>query len=965
LSAKKQPSFASPINFINFINLINLINLINFINCISTSVPPMKKKISTAIFALCALLAAAQTVWHVKPAASGAATGLTWADAFGDLHQALVAAQPGDAVWVAEGEYRPDAGGDRDRYFELKSGVRLYGGFAGTEASPAQRDLAAHPTVLSGNIGDPADSTDNSRTILYLAYPDSSTRVDGLTLRHGHATDFENGSFLAPANAGGAVYVMAQDGQAQPVFVDCTFRDNYARGSGGALYVMAQGATASTPLFQRCTFFNNRSNSSGGAVFYSGGNPYDRGTEYDHCRFEQNWAGQRGGAIWMANAFGNETLNFKNCVLTKNSAVLVASIMFYNKSGDKDFKIDIDSCEISYNIPAGNATHSGMYLFSVGPEFKSDIKIRNSKIFNNVDQLYGLNGSSSGVFAFFNQDEMPSFCEIVGNTLYKNKSHLASIAFSADYGVIKVARNKIWGDADGDLNGLFSAPISVGGTDITAYGNEIFDKKGRSMALGAYGTNAKINFYNNLLHHNSIDSAYQYIPLVFNANGGPVSISNNLFFKNRYHHGSQPLQPATFTAENNIFLENVDVLSGQPTLPFPVLFDSLHFRHNLMDAGCVTASCGGGNIYATDALFVDTAARDFRLRPCSPAANAGDNGIVQSLGITQDFEGNARIKDGTVDIGPYESGLLALAQAPSVTPACPGLASGAVSFAFEGGCPPYAYQWVSGAASGTGIAGLAPGLYTFDIADAKGRTLSTDVLVGSVERSLSLLGDTLTCHWLDDGFLVAELSDAAQPVAYAWSNGASASSLSGLPTGAYGVTATDAVGCRDSATVQIVDAPPLSVTASVQSASAANAADGSIALAASGLGPFHYLWETGDTLPTLAGLLPGHYSVTVGDAAGCGYVYGYQVGFTSGTEVAAAPWAGIGPNPANQGAVVFFGDFERWELYDAQGRAVRALTRAVGGKVPVSLADLPNGLYKFVFKDKKGRKQRGKLLIAH
>lgn len=932
----------------------------------------MKKKISTAVFGLCSLLAAAQTVWHVRPAASGAATGLTWADAFGDLHQALAAAQPGDAVWVAEGEYRPDAGGDRDRYFELKSGVRLYGGFAGTEASPAQRDLAAHPTVLSGNIGDPADSTDNSRTILYLAYPDSSTRVDGLTLRHGQATDFENGSFLAPSNAGGAVYVMAQDGQAQPVFVGCTFRDNYARGNGGALYVMAQGATASTPLFQRCTFFNNRAARSGGAVFYSGGNPYDRGTEYDHCRFEQNTAGQQGGAIYLSNAFGNETLNFQNCVMVKNSAQVTGGAISWWKSGSNPARIRIDSCELSFNNSANNS--SVLSLQSFGPDFRVDFQITNSLLEENkVDVSAGSNvilfeSPWSGLDAI-------DTCIISTNIFRGNKSH-RNFQLEVKSALVVVKGNGFI-SSSGTYNSASYECFFVRSPKIVITENEIANNDGWGfLAQSNAAQSPSVYIYNNKVFNNLSSGVLFLTSQIYNNGAAIVDSSfvfNNLFLNNQifpssYNTEGVPAQTQAILS-NNIFLNNLDAVSGQPALPFHVGFDSLYLSHNLMDVDCdplpPRVSCGGGNIYATDALFVDTAARDFRLRPCSPAANAGDNGIVQSLGITQDFEGNARIKDGTVDIGPYESGLLALAQAPSVTPACPGLASGAVSFAFEGGCPPYTYQWVSGAASGTGIAGLAPGLYTFDIADAKGRTLSTDVLVGSTERSLSLLGDTLTCHWLDDGFLVAELSDAAQPVAYAWSNGASASSLSGLPTGAYGVTATDAVGCRDSATVQIVDAPPLSVAASVQSASAANAADGSIALAASGLGPFHYLWETGDTLPALAGLLPGHYSVTVGDAAGCGYVYGYQVGFTSGTEAAAAPWAGIGPNPANQGAVVFFGDFERWELYDAQGRAVRALTRAVGGKAPVSLADLPNGLYKFVFKDKKGHKQRGEIVVAH
>jgi hypothetical protein len=59
---------------------------------------------------------------------------------------------------------------------------------------------------------------------------------------------------------------------------------------------------------------------------------------------------------------------------------------------------------------------------------------------------------------------------------------------------------------------------------------------------------------------------------------------------------------------------------------------------------------GSGNI-ANAPLFVNTAGGNLRLQSNSPCINAGDNSYVA---ITNDLDGNPRIKGGTVDVGAYE-----------------------------------------------------------------------------------------------------------------------------------------------------------------------------------------------------------------------------------------------------------------------------------------------------------------------
>ncbi|HXH20158.1 MAG TPA: choice-of-anchor B family protein [Chitinophagales bacterium] len=66
----------------------------------------------------------------------------------------------------------------------------------------------------------------------------------------------------------------------------------------------------------------------------------------------------------------------------------------------------------------------------------------------------------------------------------------------------------------------------------------------------------------------------------------------------------------------------------------------------------------------------------------------------------------------------------------------------------------------------------------------------------------------------------------------------------------------------------VIHEPPV-IFAAVTDASAALAADGSIAITVSGTAPFAFEWDDGSTEAVLHNLRPGNYSVTVTDASGC------------------------------------------------------------------------------------------------
>lgn len=272
----------------------------------------MKKSslLVSALLALAAVPISAQDTLYVHAAATGSDDGGSWANAYTDLQSAIAAAQEFDQIWVAEGMYRPTVGMDRSICFELDTNVAWYGGFGGWETSLAERDWVLHATILSGNIGDPADSTDNSYHLVYGYLDDGANVVDGFIIEDGHA----DGSLSFEDEGGG---LSMEDSEL--LLRNCTVRRCHAEGSGGGIKVsnsrfsmmdvqvedcISRGNGGGAYLWngfgvlERCSFLRNRTigdqnglNGSGGGMLLHGGfTPTD-------CLFEGNYSNTYGGGL--------------------------------------------------------------------------------------------------------------------------------------------------------------------------------------------------------------------------------------------------------------------------------------------------------------------------------------------------------------------------------------------------------------------------------------------------------------------------------------------------------------------------------------------------------------------------------------------------------------------------------------------------------------------------------------------
>ncbi|RIK36750.1 MAG: hypothetical protein DCC55_26350 [Chloroflexi bacterium] len=312
------------------------------------------------------------TVLYVNHSAGGANTGISWADAFTNLQDALAAAagcEEIEEIWVAGGVYYPDVGGgksdnDRTASFQLKSNLGIYGGFAGGETSRDQRDPAANVTILSGDTDQNDTNTDgnhiaetwndiqgnNAYNVVTGSGADSTAVLDGFTITAGKAEgpstagggmfndvgspQLRNLAFLGnQAGNGGGMY--NQFGSS-PALANVLFRGNRATGDGGAIYNL----TNSTPSLTDVTFSGNRAEISGGGLYNNNnGSPV-----LTNVTFAGNQAGIEAGGMKstlsspvLTNVtFSGNTANTAGALLQQSGTLTLKNTTFSGNQAGAD-----------------------------------------------------------------------------------------------------------------------------------------------------------------------------------------------------------------------------------------------------------------------------------------------------------------------------------------------------------------------------------------------------------------------------------------------------------------------------------------------------------------------------------------------------------------------------------------------------------------------------------------------------
>ncbi len=335
-------------------------------------------------------------IFFVDAAATGPGDGSSWKSAFTDLQLALDAAAKGAVclptapceIWVAAGVYKPSkrttADDPRSATFAMRSGVGIYGGFAGWEMNRAQRDPAVNQTILHGDLGnndDPSftptstccterrfeggcddaacqaavcevvgfescaaswDSTcvriarllccdlcngpdcDNAYHVVTASDTDATAVLDSVMVTAGQANSAAG--LDNRAQRGGGILIE----ESWATIRNCTFVGNGASGSGGGVRV-----SSGDPTITGCTLLRN---TGGGMTVLSPGRATitdcsfieneDRGLLYEsdraisRCRFIRNRSENLGGGLLLQSSFLFPVPpDIVDCVFVGNSAV--------------------------------------------------------------------------------------------------------------------------------------------------------------------------------------------------------------------------------------------------------------------------------------------------------------------------------------------------------------------------------------------------------------------------------------------------------------------------------------------------------------------------------------------------------------------------------------------------------------------------------------------------------------------
>lgn len=611
---------------------------------------------------------------HVRADAPPGGDGTSWATASNDLRSTLVAAQPGDDLFVARGVYKPTTGTDQNLRFSVPSGVKIYGGFMGTEASIGERPADPDPdsadplfdTILSGEIG-VAGFTDNTFNVLDLEFCTNATLVDRLVVTRGiPAPSFPRNRGGGLRIAGGSPVIATcliidnsgSEGAGAfllfgsvPTLIDCTFRANIAASAGGLL------VQTSNPIFDGCRFIDNQSTSfSGGAISYV----FTSGGEVKNCLFERNTTGNNGGAI--------------DCVITSSPR--------------------ISDCMFIDNATPLTSGGGGALSFNGGAPIIERCTFR-----GNQGRQGGAVQDQSGAAVFTDCVFEMNASEFGGATYASGASSFTRCTFadntSTTAGGMIVYGFPILTDCQ-FLNNI-ATHTGTGGGGIYIAGSPtiigcLFQGNRAQVGAGVYLAGSPTFSRCTFAHNIAAASG----GAIFGLSGSSLTAVNSLFTGNTcsifgnaaYFSGNTTASFDNCTIAGNSGGVQAIFTGGAMSIENSIVRNAgveLQGNAAVMYTNVEGDAPGTGNI-DTDPLFTNPAMDDYSLLSASPCIDAGNNTLVPA-GTTADLASAARFVDDPLapdsGVGPapvVDMGALEVQAAP---PPCPGDANhdGVVNFA--------------------------------------------------------------------------------------------------------------------------------------------------------------------------------------------------------------------------------------------------------------------------------------------
>lgn len=239
-------------------------------------------------------------------------------------------------------------------------------------------------------------------------------------------------------------------------------------------------------------------------------------------------------------------------------------------------------------------------------------------------------------------------------------------------------------------------------------------------------------------------------------------------------------------------------------------------------------------------------------------------------------------------------------------PKCNAACDGSVATTVSGGNPNYSYSWIPSGGNIANPTGLCAGSYTLVVTDD---SLCTNQSIITLVNPPVLLANTSftnpTCSGVCSGIVTANGSGGTAPYTYMWAAPVTnTQTLTGLCSGDYTVTVTDANACVRIQTVSLINPIAISLNPAVTPADC-GVSNGSIdAVPVGGVAPYTYTWSAPavSTTSTAINLGAGIYTVTVEDVNGCTATVSVPLSNSNGPSDVTITFTNIACNGQNNGA---------------------------------------------------------------
>lgn len=207
---------------------------------------------------------------------------------------------------------------------------------------------------------------------------------------------------------------------------------------------------------------------------------------------------------------------------------------------------------------------------------------------------------------------------------------------------------------------------------------------------------------------------------------------------------------------------------------------------------------------------------------------------------------------------------------------CFGGSNGTATAQASGGTAPYIYTWsTTPIQTSTMATGLRAGTYSIQIQDAQNCQTSTTLTIPQpAALGLNSLINPVSCPGGNDGSATIAASGGNGPYSYTWNTVPvqTGQTGTGLSVGTWGISITDASGCRLDTNLLMTQPPAITLTQTITPVSCLGRSDGGISiLPAGGNPPYTCTWNTTPVQSgfTATGLSQQFYLATITDNRGC------------------------------------------------------------------------------------------------